>query len=619
MNEREQHLKNNAEKKAKIRERYKGVDQNELEVIPAIKDVGLEDEGSEKRVGVYVRVSTDDPNQTSSYELQKNHYQDLVNRHPGWSLIKIYADEGISGTSLNHRDEFVRMIADCEAGNLDLIITKSVSRFARNVLDCIGHVRKLAALPHPVGVLFETENLYTLNSNSEMALSFISTLAQEESHTKSDIMNASIEMRFSRGIFLTPELLGYDKDEDGNLIINEDEAKTVRLCFFLYLYGYSTAKIAEILTALGRRTKRGNTTWSSGTVIGVLRNERHCGDVLSHKTYTPNYLNHKSKKNRQNRPQYRKRDHHDPIVSRDDFLAVQRLLSNAKFGYRGLLPSIHVIGSGALKGFITINPRWSAFSAQDYLDAAGKVEQEAEGELQAEVEAGDFDLRGYEIAHGQFFHGSGNIYVTFSCNGLQFSISCIRRFEKKLYVELLFDPVRKLFAVRPTEKDDRHGVEIGTMKGETLKSRRIPGSAFMPILYDLLEWKRENKYRVRGVKRQKGEESVMLFDLHDTEVFIPVENILHDPSEDSTDSLLSAKRKSVVAYPAEWADGFGKEFYAHGHSPELQAIDRHGEWNVSQQGTPVLLPDIHPTGRQDLESSIQSILDSVSQEVSAGE
>lgn len=192
MNERETHIQSDSERKARIRDRYKGIDREELEVIPAIKEVSLQEDTSVKRVGGYARVSTDDPNQTSSYELQKNHFEDEVERHPGWVLVDVYADEGISGTSLNHRDNFNRMIADCEAGKLDLIITKSVSRFARNVLDCIGQVRKLAALPHPVGVLFETENLYTLNRNSEMALSFISTLAQEESHNKSDIMNASI-------------------------------------------------------------------------------------------------------------------------------------------------------------------------------------------------------------------------------------------------------------------------------------------------------------------------------------------------------------------------------------------------------------------------------------------
>ena len=252
------------------------------------------------------------------------------------------------------------MIADCHAGKIDLIVTKSVSRFARNVLDCIGQVRELAALHPPIGVFFETENIYTLNSNSEMSLSFISTLAQEESHTKSEIMNSSIEMRFKRGIFLTPPLLGYDQDEDGNLIINEEEAKTVRLIFFMYLYGYTCQEIADQLTTLGRKTKKGNTVWSHGSVLGILQNERHCGDVLARKTWTPSYLDHKSKKNRQDRNQYRKRDHHEPIISRDDFIAVQRLISNAKYGNKGILPELTVISNGILRGFVSINPSHKA-------------------------------------------------------------------------------------------------------------------------------------------------------------------------------------------------------------------------------------------------------------------
>ena len=301
MNEHEKAAISTEERKAKIRQRYKGISRDELEVRPAIQPASFQDDTSEKRVAVYARVSTGDPNQTSSYELQKNHYQDMVSRHPGWNLVHIYADEGISGTSLKHRDEFIKMIAACEAGQIDLIVTKSVSRFARNVLDCIGKVRELAALPKPVGVFFETENIYTLNSNSEMSLSFISTLAQEESHTKSEIMNASIEMRFSRGIFLTPELLGYDKDPEGNLIVNKEEALTVRLIFFMFLYGYGCAQIAETLMELGRLTKPGNKKWTAGTVMNVLQNERYCGDILARKTYTPNYLDHRSKKNRQNR------------------------------------------------------------------------------------------------------------------------------------------------------------------------------------------------------------------------------------------------------------------------------------------------------------------------------
>jgi hypothetical protein len=159
-----------AEQKARIRERYKGIDTDELDVIPALPQENFYDDQREKRVAVYARVSTDDPRQTSSYELQKNHYLDVVSRHPGWNMVDIYADEGISGTSLQHRDNFIRMIADCRAGKIDLVVTKSVSRFARNVLDCIGYVRQLAALTPPIGIFFEKKDFdtATLSQKSRM-------------------------------------------------------------------------------------------------------------------------------------------------------------------------------------------------------------------------------------------------------------------------------------------------------------------------------------------------------------------------------------------------------------------------------------------------------------------
>ena len=319
--------------KQKIRERYKGISEEILDVIPAKEQEDFYSSDMHKRVAVYARVSTENLNQTSSYELQKNHYEDMVNNHPNWELVEIYADEGISGTSLQHRDNFVRMINDCHEGKIDLIVTKSVSRFARNILDCIGYVRQLKTATPPIGIFFETENIYTLDKNSELALSIIATLAQEESHTKSEVMNGSIEMRFRRGIFLTPVLLGYDHDEEGNLIKNEDEAKTIRLIFFSYLYGYSTQQIADALTQLERYTKKGNQSWSSGSVLRILTNERYCGDILARKTFTPNYLDHKSKKNKHDRNQYRQKNHHEPIISREDFFAVQKLIRNAKYGF----------------------------------------------------------------------------------------------------------------------------------------------------------------------------------------------------------------------------------------------------------------------------------------------
>lgn len=349
------------------------IDPENYEFRPAKKQVDYYDNEVEQRVAVYARVSTGNVQQTTSYELQKKYYEDFVIHHPNWTLVKIYADEGISGTSLAHRDEFNQMISDCRAGKIDMIITKSVSRFARNVVDCISMVRMLAELSNPVGVFFESECIFSLKDDSQMALSFQATMAQEESHIRSRSMETSLRMRLDGGLPLTPKLLGYSHDSEGNLVINPEEESTVRLIFYMYLYGYSTAEIAQILTEQGRKTYLGNVTWTSSSIVQVLRNERHCGDVLTRKTFTPNYLTHKAKKNRGDRPQSLYRNHHEAIVSRDDFIAVQHLLNNAKYGNKSVLPELRVIESGLLRGFVTINPRWAGFKPEDYYRAVDGV------------------------------------------------------------------------------------------------------------------------------------------------------------------------------------------------------------------------------------------------------
>ena len=373
-------------KREEIRERYKASDTELLEVIPGKKKADFYD-NEFRRVAVYVRVSTDNLQQTTSYELQKNYYEEKVSKNENWQLVEIYADEGISGTSLKNRESFNRMIADCEAGKIDMIITKSVSRFARNIVDCISIIRKLNSLKNQVGIFFETENIFTLNDNTEMSLSFVATMAQEESHIKSSIMNASIEMRFGRGIVLTPVLLGYDHDDEGKLTVNEDESRTVRLIFFMYLYGYSCQDIANALTKLKRKTKKGNTRWNSGSVLEILRNERYCGEVLTRKTFTPSYLHHRSRKNTGEKPQHRWKGKHDPIISKDDFIAVQHLIDNAKYGNKGILPELKIITEGALKGFISINPRWSGFKAEEYIMLSASVSSDNTVQDSVEIEA----------------------------------------------------------------------------------------------------------------------------------------------------------------------------------------------------------------------------------------
>ena len=363
----------NEEKKDKIRKRYQNATTEGLEVIPANPKVDFYEDTRLLRVVVYVRVSSDKAAQTSSLEMQTKYYSDMVERHPSWILVKIYADEGISGTSLNRRDAFNNMIAACRRGEVDLIITKDVKRWSRNILDGLGIVRELADRKPPIGVFFESEGIYSLDPDKQTILSIHHTLSEQESRSKSAAMNSSVEMRFSHGLFLTPPLLGYDNDEDGNLTINPDEADTVRLIFYMYLSGCSTAEIAEKLTSLNRQTKIGNEKWTAGSVGNILKNERYYGAVKGWKTYTPNFLDHKSIKNRGAKPQYIDEEHHEAIITRDDYLAVQKMLSNAKYGGNTYLPKLQVTSEGALRGFVTVNPHWGAFTAEDYRKASASV------------------------------------------------------------------------------------------------------------------------------------------------------------------------------------------------------------------------------------------------------
>jgi DNA invertase Pin-like site-specific DNA recombinase len=487
-------------------------------------------------------------------------------QHPNWTLVKIYADAGISGTSLKHRDQFIQMIEDCKKGLIDLIVVKSVSRFARNTVDCIGQVRELAAMKSPVGVFFEIENIYTRKDDSEMALSFIATMAQEESHNKSTSMNSSIEMRFKHGIFLTPKLLGYDHDEDGNLIINEEEAKTVKLIFFMYLYGMPSTKIAHTLTELGHKTKLGNTQWSPSSIMEILQNERHCGDILARKTYTPNYLDHKSKKNVNNRNQYYHQDHHEPIVSRDDFEAVQQMIRNAKYGGKGFLPELRVIDSGTLKGFVHVNPIWAGFNADDYLDASMSVFEGVEQDSSPKSHKGangEFDLRGYEIARSQFFNTAHQITATFSIKNVQFSMEAIKKLGSD-YVEFLINPAEKLFVVHPVKKDEKHALKWAKDLHAGKVSRAIFGAAFIPTLFEIFGWNKDCRYRSAGVYIKKDDGAVLLFDMNENEMIIPKGVPLEvDETEKNNqpDTDLTKRDSSIIAYPEAWITSFGSSYY----------------------------------------------------------
>lgn len=424
-------------------------------------------------------------------------------------------------------------------------------------------------------------------------------------------MNASIEMRFRRGIFLTPILLGYDHDEDGNLIINEGEAKIVKLIFMMYLNGCTCQEIADTLTELGCETKKGNTVWSPGSILQILQNERHCGDVLAHKTYTPNYLNHKSKKNMQNRPQYRKRNHHEAIISRDDFIAVQRLISNAKYGNKGILPQLKVIPGGVLKGFVSINPRWAGFKETDYMNASSSVydgtEQSGPSSGHVEVKSGEFDLRGYEIARSQFFDSTDRITVTFSQGDIRFSAPAVRKLDSTL-VELLIHPKKLVFAVRNAGKDCRNAMQWSKKKDGKNSPREISGTAFLPTLYSLLGWNDDCRYRITGVKRGSGNDAVLLFNLSEPEIFIPNDMVGAPDADPAVKPFTDNQQRNVRAYPPDWADTFGSNYYSHAQAEELAGFTGRKDLDTSHAPVTYNDTDIQVTSKNDIEKNIKQIM-----------
>jgi DNA invertase Pin-like site-specific DNA recombinase len=585
------------QQKERIRKRYSvKIDPANYRYIPARKTPDYYDEEVQQRVAIYVRVSTDDPRQTTSYELQKKYYEEFVNHHPNWTLVHIYADEGISGTSVKHRDAFNQMIADCKQGKITMIITKSVSRFARNVEDFVGTVRMLAELKPHVGVFFESEAIFSLNDDSQMALTFQATMAEEESHTRSRSMETSLKMRLDNGIPLTPKLLGYTHDAEGHLIINPDEAKTVKLIFFMYLFGYTTQQISDTLIALERRSYLGNICWTSSAIVQILRNERHCGDVLTRKTFTQDYRSHRKLKNRGERAQSMYLDHHEAIISRDDFIAVQRMLDNAKYGNRSFLPELRVIDSGILRGFVSINPRWAGFKEAEYYQASQSVYENENNEAapvasvqQIQLSAGDFDLRGFEVARSEFFDAQNRPYISFSDKLMKFSIVCTRKFGERNTVELLINPVERKFAVRPTENTNKNSVVFSHISGGRFTPKGISTAAFRSTIYSLMGWNKDYKYRILGTLYEQGAELAYIFDAADSEVFfrsnaLPVKDIVESGESNVAIQPFLPSGKRIRAIPKEWADSFGKPFYAHEMTLSALAEQNEHDWKLRMQG-----------------------------------
>ena len=300
------------------------------------------------KVASYCRVSTDKDDQANSFETQKAYFREYIQRNPDWELYEIYADEGITGTSTKKRKEFNRMMNDAYEGRFQMIVTKEVSRFSRNILDTISYTRELRAMG--IGVIFATDRINTLEPESEMILSYIAAQSQEESRRTSARVVWGQTRQMERGVVFGQSLLGYDVKE-GRITVNPEGAEIVRLIFHKYaVEQVGTSEIARYLTDEGYRTYRGSTKWKSNTVIKILNNEKYVGDLVQKKTYTPDFLSHEKKRNKGAVPLITIPNHHEPIISREVWnLAQDRLMQNNKHaeGERG--HSNRYVFSGKIK------------------------------------------------------------------------------------------------------------------------------------------------------------------------------------------------------------------------------------------------------------------------------
>ncbi len=297
-------------------------------VIPASPEFTQKDIRKKRlRVAPYCRVSTDTDEQLNSYEAQIEYYTQKIAENPEWVMVRLYADEGISGTSMRKRKAFMKLIEDCKKGKIDLIITKSVTRFARNTLEGIQTVRELRRLG--IGVFFEKESTNTLYLDNEMVLTFFFSQAQAESESLSGNVRWGHRKNFQDGkvYYQYKSFLGYRQGADGQPEIDEEEAAIVRRIFSEFLMGYSIKRICHSLEADGIKSIRGNEQWSDSTIRSMLRNEKYIGDALLQKTYIADLFTHQTKKNRGELPQYYVHDCHPAIIDRATFQRVQEELA----------------------------------------------------------------------------------------------------------------------------------------------------------------------------------------------------------------------------------------------------------------------------------------------------
>ena len=583
------------------------------------------------RTAAYCRVSTDTKEQETSFDSQVLYYSKKIAERSDWLLVKIYADPAVSGTSRRNRLQFDEMLYDCIHGKIDQIITKSMSRFARNQLDCLAVIRLLKGLHPPVSVLFEDDKIDSADLSTEVVMTIFSMLAEQESAKKSDNVRWGFDRRREQGHYLTPvnNLLAYDKTQafnkdDREMVIIEDEAQIVRCIYKMFLIGYRPSEIALEMSMAGVATSKGNTLWSSNSVLGILKNERYAGDVRTNKTYRENYRVHHTIKNHGEREYVYETDHHPAIVSHAEFEVAQRLIASHKFGYDPYITgayTLRVIDRGLLKGFIPINIHWAGSTLDEYIELAQTVEQT--GDILAKMK----HIRcypGFEVVRPEDIGHCRKAGMRITTASIALNRACLEQWDdsESDYVEFLLNPVEKLIAVRSIHENMPGAVRWRKIKDGRRVINQIGCTHFSELLYQLMSWSKLWNTSVLAQQYCRKGERVFIFDLcqyeinalpyskpivqkkrQNADVYYDIELMIAQQIEllhqKQTDTLLvdtvnapepgietpAPKRKKL--HPVQWRDSFGQRSEDAEMSCRRYQFHYMNEWGIDNSGVSV--------------------------------
>ena len=520
------------------------------------------------------------------------------------------------------------MLEDAAKKKMDLIVCASVSRFARNISDLIEEVRKLRTTnpSNPVGVYFETEDLYTLDPNINERLQMQGLFAEWESGNKSRRMILSYDQRICTGQFPLSDLLGLRHTIEGGFVIEEDEAITVKYIFIATACGHTAEEIADVLTEKQRPTLRGRTEWTPQMVKAIMENERRWGDLEVRKRVVIDYKEKVTAKNDGIREGAYIPGYHTGIVTPELARAAHMMrASRYKFGS---VPDVYVINEGALKGFVSISPTWSGIDNQAFQDISRQVYEDEEFEVlqrEANILSGkehsnvlSMTLNDYRVAPGVVFMTRSDPQLTFSNRSLRLNGVCRQKLGEQKYVEFLYHPVLEVIAVRSSYATNPNAVPWDDSKASALQ---LCTSAFSGAIYDKLDWMKKYKFRFRGITRIRDGEKILFFFLDEPQILVGNDKKRLD-ALDTTDSTAkfipykeselaeSAGKVSAVAYPENWREHFGVSYEI--KQKRSSVIDAVSASDIRNRGTKVINPFIGDIPSQsELEDELEQLYEAM--------